>query len=174
MSLIKKLHLIHSSSNAYHLNTSTNCIGGGIGMEQPDIVWKYRFYSVRLCVIASNRWPLIHHNDVTLDAIASQITGLTIVYSTVYSDADQRKHQSSASLAFVRGIHRWPVNSPPIWPVMRKMFLFNDVIMSWRSFMGCSEIGGWYPNEDCQPKHPNQWFVISQVPIAAHMDESEL
>ena len=41
-----------------------------------------------------------------MGAIASQITSLTIVYSTVYSDADQRKHQSSASLAFVRGIHR--------------------------------------------------------------------
>ena len=34
----------------------------------------------------------------------------TIVYSTVYSSADQRKHQSSASLAFVRGIHWWPLN----------------------------------------------------------------
>ena len=43
--------------------------------------------------------------------IASQITSLTIVYSTVYSGADQRKHQSSASLAFVRGIHRWPMNN---------------------------------------------------------------
>ena len=43
--------------------------------------------------------------------MASQITSLTIVYSTVHSGADQRKHQSSASLAFARGIHRWPVNS---------------------------------------------------------------
>ena len=42
-----------------------------------------------------------HYNDVIMGAIASQITSLTIVYSTVYSDADQRKHQSSASLAFV-------------------------------------------------------------------------
>ena len=37
---------------------------------------------------------------------ASQITSLTVVYSTIYSDADQRKHQSSAWLAFVWGIHR--------------------------------------------------------------------
>ena len=44
-----------------------------------------------------------------MTAIASQITSLTIVYSSVYSGADQRKHQSSASLAFVRGLHRWPV-----------------------------------------------------------------
>ena len=65
-----------------------------------------------------------------MGTIASQITSLTIVYSIVYSDADQRKHQSSASLAFVRGSHRGPVNSPQKWPVTRKMFPFDDVIMS--------------------------------------------
>ena len=64
-----------------------------------------------------------------MGAIASQITSLTIVYSTVYSGADQRKHQSSASLAFMWGIHRGPVNSPHKWPVTRKMFPFDDVIM---------------------------------------------
>ena len=63
-----------------------------------------------------------HYNDVTMGAIASEITSLAIVYSTVYSDTDQRKHQSSASLAFVRAIHRWPVNSPHIWPVTKKSF----------------------------------------------------
>ena len=68
-------------------------------------------------------------NDVTMDAMASQITNLTIVYSTVYSGADQRKHQSSASLAFLWGIHRWPVNCPHKWPVTRKIFPFHDVIM---------------------------------------------
>ena len=65
-----------------------------------------------------------------MDKVASQITSLTIVYLTVYSDADQRKHQSSASLAFVWGIHRGPVNSPHKWPVTRKMFPFDDVIMT--------------------------------------------
>ena len=64
-----------------------------------------------------------------MGVIASQITSLRIVYSIVYSDADQRKHQSSASLAFVQGIHRGPVNSPHKWPVMRKMFPFDDVIV---------------------------------------------
>ena len=74
-----------------------------------------------------------------MSAIASQITSLTIVYSTVYSDADQRKHQSSASLAFVRGIHRGPVNSPHKGPVTRKMFPFDDVIIvSLRSFTSWS------------------------------------
>ena len=71
-----------------------------------------------------------------MGAMASQITSLPIVYSTVYSVADQRKHQSSASLALVWGIHRWPLNSPHKWRVTRKMFPFDDVIMpyqwSWR------------------------------------------
>ena len=70
-----------------------------------------------------------HYGDVIMGAITSQITSLANVYSAVYSDADQRKHQSSASLAFVWGIHRGPVNSPHKWQVTRKMFLFDDVIM---------------------------------------------
>ena len=66
-----------------------------------------------------------------MGTISSQITSLTIVHSTVYSDANQRKYQSSASLAFVREIHRGPVISPHKWPVTRKMFPFDDVIMPW-------------------------------------------
>ena len=71
----------------------------------------------------------VHYNDVIMGAIASQMTSLTIIYSTVYSGADQSKHQSSASLAFVWGIHRGPVNSSHKWPVTRKIFPFDDVIM---------------------------------------------
>ena len=71
------------------------------------------------------------YSDVTMGTMASQITSLTIVYSTVYSGADQRKYHSSASLAFVRGIHRWPVNSPHKGSVTRKMLPFDDVIMRW-------------------------------------------
>ena len=52
------------------------------------------------------------YNDVIMSAMAYQITNLTIVYSSVYAGANQRKRQSSALLAFVRGILRWPVNSP--------------------------------------------------------------
>ena len=73
------------------------------------------------------RYHWNHYCDVIMAEIASQITSLTVVYLTVYSD--QRKHKSSASLAFVRGIHRWPVNSPHKGPVTRKMFPFDDVIM---------------------------------------------
>ena len=76
-----------------------------------------------------------------MGAMASQITGLTIVHPTVYSDADQRKHQSSASLAFVRGIYRGPVNSPHKWPLLvtRKMFPFDDVIM-WDAHSQCHKL----------------------------------
>ena len=65
---------------------------------------------------------VVHYRDVIMGVTASQITSLTIVFSTVYSDADQRKHQSSASLVFVRGTHRRPSNSPHKWPVRREMF----------------------------------------------------
>ena len=103
---------------------------------------------VRLCQIQDDAMPLLalcvwnprvdpstncqqcHYTDVTMSPMASQITSHGIVYSTVYSGADQRKHQSSASLAFVRRIHRRPVNSPHKRPVTRKMFSFDDVIMN--------------------------------------------
>ena len=54
----------------------------------------------------------LHYSIVKISPMASQITRGSIAFSTVCSGADQRKHQSSASMAFVRGIHRWPVNSP--------------------------------------------------------------
>ena len=65
--------------------------------------------------------PITHYDDVIMGAMASQIPSLTIVYSAFYSGADQRKHQSSASLV--------PVNSPHKWPITRKMFPFDDVFM---------------------------------------------
>ena len=70
-----------------------------------------------------------HFNDVIMGTIASQIISLTIVYSIVHSGADQKQHQSSTSLDFVRGFHPGPVNSPHKWPVTRKTFPFSDVIM---------------------------------------------
>ena len=72
---------------------------------------------------------LVNYSDVIMSTMASQITSLMIVYSTVYSGEDQRKHQSSASLTFVMGIHRWPLTLPHKGPVTRKMFPFDDVIM---------------------------------------------
>ena len=76
---------------------------------------------------------LRHYNDVTMSAMASQISSHTIVYSIVCSGADRRKHPSSSSLAFVRGIHLWPMNSPHKGSVTRKMFPLDDVIM----IVGC-------------------------------------
>ena len=106
------------------------------------------------CIISFFYWflwyiysPIFHYSNVIMGAIASQITNPTIIYSTVYSGADQRKHQSSASLAFVRGIHRWPVNSPHKWPVTRKMFPFDDVII----LQGCfSDTGAIFWLPQCQ------------------------
>ena len=70
-----------------------------------------------------------HYNGVIMSAVVFQITSFSIVCSTVGSGADHRKHQSFVSLAFVQGIHRWPVNSPHKRPVTWKMFPFDDVIM---------------------------------------------
>ena len=92
----------------------------------------YSYRILGLGVLYARSCPRIiqeHNNDVIMSAIASQITTLRIVYSSVNSGADQRKHQSSASLAFVRGILRWSVNSPHKGPVTRTMFPFDDVIM---------------------------------------------
>ena len=82
----------------------------------------------------------LHYNDVIMGAMSSQITSLVIVYSTVNSWADQRKYQSSTSLAFVRGINRWPVNSPHKGPVTRKLFPFDDVITTTSCAVGGSRV----------------------------------
>ena len=91
-----------------------------------------------------NRWSMViavcannvpvyarcqHYSDVIMSPMASRITSVSIDCSTVCSDADQRKHQSSASPVSVRGIHRSPVNTPHKWSVTRKMFPYDDVIM---------------------------------------------
>ena len=78
------------------------------------------------CMTWINKNSLLwRHNG----AMASQVTSFTIVYSIAHSGTDRRKRQSSVSLAFARGIHRWPVNSPHKGPVTQKMFPFDDVIM---------------------------------------------
>ena len=76
-------------------------------------------------------WDIFHqalrwrHNDH--DSVSNhQPHGCLL---NLYSDADQRKHQRSASLAFVLGNSPGPVNSPHKGPVTRKMFPFDDVIM---------------------------------------------
>ena len=99
-----------------------------------------------------------------MSPIAYQITSLTIVYSTVYSDTYQRKHKSSASLAFVRGIHRWPVNSPHKGPVTRKIFPFDDVIMKsikhhvWYITRPCPDFSGGLAKPPLKVQH---WWVVT-------------
>ena len=98
----------------------------------PTIVRRRNISFVKIIHLLVGLYMLVisHYCDVIMGVMASLITSLTIVYSTVHSGADQ----SSASLAFVRLIHRWPVNSPHKWPVTRKMFLFDDIIV---------KISGW-------------------------------
>ena len=145
---LKKIHWYRNVSNPHWykwprwLNDNTQVTGfipDNVIMKwlhKPHILitcplcWKH--VRSRLNVISGpQRERLVHGHycDVIMGAMASQIISLTIVYLTVYSGADQRKQQSSASLAFVRGIHRWPVNSPHKWPATRKMFPFDDIIM---------------------------------------------
>ena len=90
----------------------------------------YRSVMINHIVYRSQELTKINYNGVIMGAMASQITSLPIVYSTVYSVEDQRKHQSPASLAFVRGIHWRPVNSPHKGPVTRKMSPFDDTSMA--------------------------------------------
>ena len=99
-----------------------------------------------------------HYCDTIMGTAASQVTSLTFVYITVYSDADQSKHQISASLAFVWGIHQGPVNSPHKWPVMREMFPFDDVIMiKWKHFpLYCPFVQGNHRSLLNSP-HIGQW-----------------
>ena len=96
-----------------------------------EILPRERQCVVHLAKSMRGGWWHEHYSDVITSVEAVQITRLTIVYSTVYSGEFQRKHPSYSSLTVVRGIHRWPVNSPHNWPVTRKMFPFDDVIMEW-------------------------------------------
>ena len=97
--------------------------------------WIFQEWWLDMLEFQPGRWQLVwvacrvRYSDVIMNAMAYQITGLSIVYSAVCSGPDQIKHQGSASLAFVKGIHWWPVNSLHKGPVTRKMFPFDDVIM---------------------------------------------
>ena len=71
-----------------------------------------------------------HYNDVIMSVMASQITGVSVAYSTVGSGADQRKHATWKQAPR----HRWPVNSPHKGPVTRKLFLYDNVIL-WRMLL---------------------------------------
>ena len=112
-----------------------DCSNSSLALSHQSVIHYHRrmvlhFYH------ASMAWS--HYEDFIMSAMASQITSLTIVYLTVYSGTDDRKHQSSASLAFVQGIRWWPVNSPHNRPVTRKMFPFDDIIMIFHQYSKCT------------------------------------
>ena len=90
------------------------------------------FCTWRMSHIAQSLWHVpkkkfhLHYSHAMISAMAaSQNNSVSIVCSS----ADQRKHQSSMPLALVRGIHRWPDDSPDEGPITRKMVPFDDVIM---------------------------------------------
>ena len=112
-----------------------------------------------------------------MGAMASQITSPIIVYSTVHSGANQRKYQSSASLTFVRGIHRWPVNSPHKWPVTRTMFpglmTSSWVILLRECSVGADvlsrdALGEWTPNNTSTVRHISIHYLISDTTYWVH------
>ena len=109
-----------------------------------------------LIIKCDNYWHthihLTHYNDVIMSTMASQITSLP----SVFSGAGQRKHQSSASLAFVRRFYRWPMNSPHKEPVTRKMFPLDDVIMFINYVRWwCFKIKATFPSGSSQNMYPN-------------------
>ena len=129
-----KVHYIPINRQNFRLNISKCDHLGHNKMLSHDIHSNYARhtilstkYTITFCTISARCCVLLWYNDVNLSAMVSQITGVSIVYPSVYSGADQRKHESSASQAFVRGIHRWPVNSPHKGPVTWK-----NVSIWWR------------------------------------------
>ena len=105
-----------------------------------------------------------HYIEVIISTMASEITGVPIVYSTVGSGKNERKHQISVSLAFVWEIHRWPVNSLHKGPVTRKMFPFDDVIT-------CFVIKRTQMNFNILTRWPSLW---QQVMLNHFHDQSSL
>ena len=130
-------HINHSTYYMSRVATTGNTLGflltSSSSHSDNAVCWSWFWWDLS---IATARYAHVNVNfafhcyDVIMSAMASQITSPAIIYSSVYSGADQRKHQSSVSLGFVRGIRRWPVNSPHKGPVTRNFFPFDEAIMS--------------------------------------------
>ena len=123
--------------------------------------------------------PSLHYSDVIMSAVDSPITSLTIVYSIVNSGQDQRKSQSSASLAFVRGIHRWPVNSSHKGPVTQKTFPFHDAIMQCTEAMDsphtllCHGVPASCTNDDPYLEIPAH-IIVRSIPVKCRSRRKDL
>ena len=97
-----------------------------------DATWYNIWYDIYISFIMWQnelRLWFNHYDDVIMRAMASQITSLTIVCSNVYSRRRSKESSKLRVAGLVRGVHQWAVNSPHKWPVTRKMFTFDDVIM---------------------------------------------
>ena len=113
-----------------------------------------------------NHYWAPHYSDVIMSAMASQITRVFIAHSTLCSGADQRKHQSSASLVFVKRIHRWPVNFQYKGPVTRNIFPFDDAITE----RGNIDIGGECSSMKCEVS-ALPWKCVLMNKINSHPKE---
>ena len=123
MALAYLIHFIRSRLRDKHRNPSVGIWNKVLTTAKLLTMEKYTKNSSATYVTIH-----MHYNDVIMGAMASQITSLMIVYSSIYSGAGQRTHQSSGSRAFVGGMHRWPVNSTHKWPVTRKTFPFGVIM----------------------------------------------
>ena len=113
-----------------------------------------------LCYKPNSKW--CHYSDVTMSAMASQITGVSMVCSNVCSGADQRKHQSYASLAFVTGIHRWPANSPREGPVVSIWWRHHVVSSSKMFFLYLGVI--WWLSTNPSRMLGDKWIQLYMSP----------
>ena len=136
MGTTRKIIQYHTSTYAHKLQPVVYAPSRDVYSFSHLTIHNYGSTFEGLATVFKQRWfaywlgvGVAHYTDFIMSVIASQITSLMTVYSTVYSGVNQRKHQSSASLAFVWGIHRWPMNSPHKGPVTRKIFPFDNVIM---------------------------------------------
>ena len=144
--------------------------------------------SIKVCFVFHHNLPhdrrtdaenhFTHYNDVIMGTMTSQITSLTIAYSTVYSGADQRKHQSSASLAFVRGIHWWKTSNAEnvsIWwrhhELIAQLLKISDTVrkaisehsvslVTWNQFISPEGYEEW---------HPHNWPVTTTNHLPPHL-----
>ena len=116
-SVKRGVHIIHPTKK-HAVRSALYFVVLGISRFYPDYTGLFK--------TTGNSALQWRHNE---PAVVSQITDVSIVRSTFGSGADLRKHHSSASLAFVRAIQQWPVNSPHKRPVTQKMFPLDDVIM---------------------------------------------
>ena len=125
------------------------------------------FLAVGMCYCIWLLWQLRYYNDVIIGMMGSQITGVLIVYSTICSSTDQRKHQSSVSLAIMGGIHQWLMNSLHKGPVTWKMFPFDDVFMVGFIMIDVSHLVIFHCSTERHTVHtmfswpnPKQWLMI--------------